>query len=76
MALFQRWRQMQPVSEPVSEPVGPDPYAEMTIAEIKRSVIRGRVTAMRPHATYEEIALTLGVSKKTLWDYRKQMGMV
>jgi len=71
MALFQRWRGLN-VSPRDPEP---DPYADMQLDAIRRSVVRGRIQAMRPGATYEEIAQTLGVTKKTLWEYRKDMGI-
>lgn len=68
MALFKRWRGMEPA--PRGEP---DPYADMTLDEIKRSVIHNRLRAMRPGATYQEIADSLGITHKTLWVYRQEL---
>jgi len=43
MALFQRWSEMTPTPPKAGEP---DAYADMTIDEIKRSVIRRRLVGL------------------------------
>lgn len=49
---------------------------EATIDAIKRSAIHDRLQRMRPEHSYPEIAASLGITTKTLYVYRKELGLV
>lgn len=46
----------------------------MTIEEAKEKLIRDRIEEMRPQASWKAIAESLGISEKTLWVKRKELG--
>ena len=45
----------------------------MTIAEYREAVVRKRCEALRPNTSWEEVAESLGISGKTLWDDRRRI---
>jgi len=69
MALFQRWRRL---TGRTTHEVQVSDHDKATIKEIKEAMIRERLQEMRPDHTYGEIADTLGITKKSLWEKRKE----
>jgi len=45
----------------------------MTLDEAHEAIVRERCEALRPQAKWVEIAATLGISDKTLWEHRREM---
>jgi len=57
-------------AEPGSEPAV---HGGMTIAEAREAIVRERCEALRPKATWPEVAESLGIAPKTLWDDRRKI---
>jgi DNA-binding NtrC family response regulator len=47
-----------------------------TLADTEEAAIRFALAQMRPTASFSEIANVLGISKKTLYEKRKQYGLI
>jgi transposase-like protein len=45
----------------------------MTLGEAREAIVRERCEALRPQASWVEIASTLGIASKTLWDHRREI---
>lgn len=46
-----------------------------TIIDIEKEIIRKRCDKMRPEHSWKEVAESLGIAKKTLYDKRKKLGI-
>lgn len=67
MRLFQAWRRI--TGRPTHEKADPK---TATIEDLEAELIKERCDEMRPHYTWEQIANTLGITKKTLAKKRKK----
>lgn len=65
--------QAQPQQAQDSPPESPDPavHGGMTLGEAREAIVRERCEALRPKASWTQIADTLGISDKTLWEHRR-----
>jgi small-conductance mechanosensitive channel len=57
-------------AEPGSEPAV---HGGMTLEGAREAIIRERCEALRPKASWEQVAESLGVAKKTLWTHRREI---
>lgn len=52
-----------------------DPRSHDTLEEVRKRHLVRVIASLRPHTGWDEIATVLGISKKTLWQYRKDYGI-
>jgi len=62
--------QNQPPQDQDSKPVV---HGGMTLSDAREAIVRERCYALRPKAAWTEIASSLGISSKTLWDHRREI---
>ena len=48
-------------------------YGGMTLNEAHEAIVRERCEELRPDTSWAEIAGTLGISDKTLWEHRREI---
>jgi DNA-binding NtrC family response regulator len=70
----------RPSTELLLEPGPPSDAGDQaprvtTIREAERLAVVQAIAAMRPGATWDEVADALGITKKTLWHKRKEFGL-
>ena len=73
MALFQQWRRR--TGRPTHE-MTVDDRDRAKLDDIEEAIIRQRLDAMRPGHSYQDIADSLGITKKTLYEKRKQYNLI
>jgi len=56
-----------------SKSSGPPVHGGMTLDGARKAIVRERCEALRPKAKWTEIAESLGISSKTLWEHRREM---
>jgi hypothetical protein len=56
-------------------PPSPDStvHGGMTLERAREAIVRERCEALRPKASWGQVAESLGVSKKTLWTHRREI---